>query len=459
MKEDLPISKCRKIGYSLAGLGSTMIGIFMGVYFTAFLLEVAKVGPSFVAIIMLSGNVVKAFSDPIIGYLVSQSPQTRYGKFLPWMLVSLPIYCVLSCFVWFVPMESTTLKMVYYIIVYCFVNVSNACFNISYNSCVISMSSCQRERDSLVVGRVICGAFGSVCATMTFAVFSYLGNINDWNKKTAYFFTGLVAAGVTLVAGFVSFMSIEERFTLNHGRGKWGPILKPYFNVLKFKPYSILLCSVSFSYLAYQTAISNFPLFFKYVLDAENIYPLCITCITISSALSLFFWKVLTVKIGKKTCLILGTLLAIIIFWSLLFIKYNLILILVVCILLGLIGGCCVSLVVHTMVPDVIAAYNLQNGHGDEAMFYSIIFFIETVSWAVCSALSSLALEAAGYQSVNSIQPAGVGLALRLIIGVFSVICSLIALISALEYPITEKARVKMHSVIKRSMSTLYTKA
>lgn len=37
-----------------------------------------------------------------------------------------------------------------------------------------------------------------------------------------------------LVIGFFSFISIDGAFVLDHGQGKWDPILKPYINLLKF---------------------------------------------------------------------------------------------------------------------------------------------------------------------------------------------------------------------------------
>lgn len=455
----LPVSLCRQIGYSIGGIGHSMLTSFAGVYFTAFLLEVAKMEPIYVSVVMLFGNGVKAFSDPLVGYLISQSPHTRIGKFSPWMIISLPFYSVLYCFIWFVPQESTVFKIWYYILIYCLVNISNACFIIPYVSSVLAVTSCQQQRDLLVAGRLICNVFGSIFAMVIFAVLNFLGKFYRWDIRSAYLITGIIGGALMLILGFIVFMSIDERFVLDHGRGKWGPIFKPYLNVLKFKPYRILLCSILFSYLAYQTTLSIFPLYFKYVLEAENMFPFCTVIVTLCSALSMFFWKFLTVKIGKKTTLIIGTVINMIILWSQLYMKYNFILLIVVCVFFGFATACCVNLVPSCMIPDAIAAYSLEHGHGEEAMFYSITFFIETVSWAVCSSLSTLALQAAGYQSANDIQPPGVALALRLIIGVFSVICSLIALISVMEYPITEKARKGMQSVIKESMNCLYNKA
>lgn len=458
ISNDTPLPKGKLMGYAVGGLGLNTLSNLIAVYYTIFLLEIAKIHPTSVSLILLAGKGLNALSDPLVGYLVSQSHETRFGKFSPWMLISLPFLCGFYFSIWFVPSSSESVKVAYFFIVYCLMNISRACFVIPYVSSVLSISSNQQQRDSLVAYRVMFDIFGSILGMSIHAIYLFLGFTYDWDKTTPYIFTATTSSCLMLIVGFIAFMSIEERFVLDHGRGRWGPVCTPYVKVFKFKPYVLLLFCLLFGFLGYQVLLSIYALYFKYVLNAEKIFPICTVIIYVCASISIVGWKRLATFVGKKSALTISTLLIMVLCWLHLFLEKNTAVIIIVCVLLGCLSACSVQFVPASMIPDVIAAYSLKNGHGEEAMFYSITYFIETMSLALCSAMSTMVLEAAGYDSNNVVQPDGVLLALKFIIGGFSVLCFLVSLIFLWEYPITEKLRKEMRHAIKQSMVSISKK-
>ena len=56
---------------------------FISVFLPAFMLEIARLSPSELAVILFSGKVWDAITDPIVGYIVSKT-STRFGKLRPW---------------------------------------------------------------------------------------------------------------------------------------------------------------------------------------------------------------------------------------------------------------------------------------------------------------------------------------------------------------------------------------
>lgn len=455
LQDEPQISKFRHVGYALGATGISILNTFVVVYLPTFLLEIAKIEPKFASMILLFGKSLDAFSDPFVGYLVSRSPDTRLGKFSPWILTAIPFYSLFNLLIWTVPDVSQSYKVVYYFIIYCLINISHACFVIPYNSCVLAMSSCQKQRDFFVACRITCNIFGQVLAMGLFAAFEYISMANNWDEKVPYFFTGVAGAALMLCLGSVALLSIKERFILISGQRDWWPSCQSFWHLLKFKPYFTYMIAVIFENQAFQVVVSMYPLFFKYVYHTETLFPICSIVVSISTGISIFAWRRVSIAAGKKTCFMLTLLFMIIIYWLHLFLQYNLIIIIIIAILLGGFVSCSLFFIPGSMMPDVISAYSLNYGYGEEAKFYSVQFFLEGISAAIWTSMATLVLQATGYNSDYDQQPASVILALRLIVGAFTVVCCLVSFISISQYPITEKYRAEMQSAIKVSIDVL----
>ncbi|XP_048464528.1 sodium-dependent lysophosphatidylcholine symporter 1-like [Rhincodon typus] len=75
---------CRKICFAVGGAPYQMTGNAIGFFLQIFLLDVVQMEAFYASLILFIGRVWDAFTDPIVGFLVSKSRRTRFGKLLPW---------------------------------------------------------------------------------------------------------------------------------------------------------------------------------------------------------------------------------------------------------------------------------------------------------------------------------------------------------------------------------------
>lgn len=79
---------CRKASFAIGGIPNPITSIVTTFYLSPFLLEVARVRPAAVGIIVLVGRALDAFTDPLVGAL-SDHTKSRFGRRRPWMFFSI----------------------------------------------------------------------------------------------------------------------------------------------------------------------------------------------------------------------------------------------------------------------------------------------------------------------------------------------------------------------------------
>uniref|UniRef100_A0A8C1YTV6 Si:ch211-224l10.4 n=1 Tax=Cyprinus carpio TaxID=7962 RepID=A0A8C1YTV6_CYPCA len=102
----IPLS--RKLCYAIGGKPYQMTGTARGFFMQIFLLDVVKMGAFSASIILFLGRAWDAISDPLIGYAVSKSGQTRTGKLIPWIVFSMPLGVLSYCY--HVPYSSLNIR-------------------------------------------------------------------------------------------------------------------------------------------------------------------------------------------------------------------------------------------------------------------------------------------------------------------------------------------------------------
>ena len=121
-KDHLVLRLHKRLLFGLASPPLQMSANVVGFFFNAFLLEVAKIHPFHCSLILLVGRVWDALTDPIVGYLVSQT-HTRYGRCRPWLLVSTPLGVTVFFFLWYTPTIATvSARFFYYFVLYLLFN-------------------------------------------------------------------------------------------------------------------------------------------------------------------------------------------------------------------------------------------------------------------------------------------------------------------------------------------------
>ncbi|XP_048761894.2 sodium-dependent lysophosphatidylcholine symporter 1-like [Ostrea edulis] len=445
----------RKLCYAVGGppyqITNTVINFFLSI----FLLEVAEIRPSYVAIIVFGGKVWDAITDPLCGYFVNNT-RSRFGQFKPWILLSTPLACTAYFFLWYVPDFNEEAKLAWYFIFYCLFQGFLSGIHVPYTSLTMYISKNQRERDSATAYRMVFEALGVLMAATVQGVFvnstRVAGNcekdgdetvtatpeqLND--EKWSYIEGTIVVICVYSVCAVVCVLGTKECDDVIDGRQ--GGFLTGLRAVLTFKPYIRLYTCFLFQSLAIAIVQGNLALFCTHSLDLGDYFSTFIIILLVSSIVSMPIWQMLLKKFGKKSTFAAGMILFIPILISQLYIDDNIYLYIPILVL----GGFSIAvalLLPWSMLPDVLDEFMLVTGERKDAIFYSFYVFFNKLAAGLGLGLSQVALQLGGYKSGACEQSKDVDLALRLLVVPGPVVFVLIALLFLWAYPIDEDRRM-----------------
>lgn len=111
------VPKKEWIAYSVSALGQGMVYGIMSSYISDFYLNVLKVTPIFVLLLMLLARIWDAVNDPIMGFIVDHANPKR-GKIKPYLLYTPIPVAILTLLLFIAPDVSDSQKMIYAAITY-----------------------------------------------------------------------------------------------------------------------------------------------------------------------------------------------------------------------------------------------------------------------------------------------------------------------------------------------------
>lgn len=159
------LSVCSKICFAIGGAPYQITGCALGFFLQIFLLDIAQVPPFYASIILFSGRVWDAITDPLVGFFVSKSSWTRLGRLLPWVVFSTPFAVVSYLLIWFVPGFSGVSMVIWYLVFYCLFQTLVTCFHVPYSALTMFISKEQSDRDSATGYRMTVEVLGTVLGT------------------------------------------------------------------------------------------------------------------------------------------------------------------------------------------------------------------------------------------------------------------------------------------------------
>ena len=105
------------LAYCVGALGQGMVYAVMSSYISDFYMNVLKLTPLFVLLLMLLARVWDAVNDPIMGYIMDRAHPKR-GKMRPYLLYTPIPIAVLTVLLFFAPNLSGTQLMIYAAVTY-----------------------------------------------------------------------------------------------------------------------------------------------------------------------------------------------------------------------------------------------------------------------------------------------------------------------------------------------------
>ncbi|XP_029975967.1 sodium-dependent lysophosphatidylcholine symporter 1-B [Salarias fasciatus] len=462
------LSICNKICYAIGGAPYQMTGCALGFFLQIYLLDVAQLDAFYASIILFVGRAWDAVTDPTVGFLVSRSPWTRFGRMLPWILFSTPL-AVLSYFlIWYVPPFENG-KVIWYLFFYCLFQTLQTCFHVPYSALTMFISSEQKERDSATAYRMTVEVLGTVLGTaiqgqivgmanapclagpgdIVANLTNYTAALNGSehvisleHTRTAYMIASGIISLIYVLCAVVLFFGVREQKESCRPRSEPMSFFQGIKLVMGHGPYAKLVMVFLFTSLAFMLLEGNFALFCSSTLGFRNDFQNILLVIMLSATLAIPFWQWFLTRFGKKTAVYTGTLSVVPFMILVVCIKSNLIVTYVVSFAAG-VGVAAAFLLPWSMLPDVVDDFQVQNpdSTGHEALFYSFYVFFTKFASGVSLGISTLSLDFAGYISRGCTQPKEVDLTLKLLVSAAPVALIIIGLSILYSYPINEERR------------------
>ena len=115
MKNTTYVPKKEWMAYCVGALGQGMVYGIMSSYISDFYLNVLKVTPIFVLLLMLLARIWDAINDPIMGYIMDHA-NPKKGKMKPYLLYTPIPVAILTLLLFTSPNLADSQKMIYAII-------------------------------------------------------------------------------------------------------------------------------------------------------------------------------------------------------------------------------------------------------------------------------------------------------------------------------------------------------
>ncbi|XP_052256460.1 uncharacterized protein LOC127861822 [Dreissena polymorpha] len=461
---DEPLPLWRKLCFAVGGAPYQTTNTVINFFISIFLLEVAELEPYYVSIILFTGKAWDAVTDPTCGFLVHRT-DTRFGKFRPWILFSAPFSCGAYFCLWYVPNFSVEGKFAWYFCFYCSFQMFLSGLHVPYTSMTMTVTSSQKDRDSVTAYRMVLEAVGVLVAVLVqgqlVAKYRKTGDCGEAgeiteqmlkDEKWSYVLGAIIVVSAYLLCACTVFFGSKEKpgFTTAETSGFFSGARQ----VITFKPYMLLCASFMFQSLAIAIVQGNLALYCTHAVDMSDQFSTIILVLLVTAILAMPLWQICVGKFGKKSTFAAGMILLIPALISLMYIpkgdKYVMYPVVVI-------AGVAVSvalLLPWSMLPDVIDEFYLQHGTRKESIFYSFYVFFNKLSMGVGLGISQAVLGIGGYKTGECVQPSSVGLALKMLMVPGPVVMTLVALVALWFYPIDESRRRHIKDEIKRRIES-----
>uniref|UniRef100_A0A4W4EPE0 Major facilitator superfamily (MFS) profile domain-containing protein n=1 Tax=Electrophorus electricus TaxID=8005 RepID=A0A4W4EPE0_ELEEL len=476
----IPIS--RKLCYAIGGMPYQMTSNTKGIFIQIFLLDVVQMSAFYVSIMLFLGRAWDAITDPLVGYAVSKSGQTRFGKLIPWIVCSAPMGILSYVMLWYTPRDtmSPVFSFCWYLSWCCLFDAFMSCYHVPYTSLNMFLGGDQRDRDSATGYRMGMEMFGTLAGlviqgqivgryhakraetcSMLNGSHTLAGNLSYnftspltdtlQNTRRAYLVAASALGALYFLCCLTLFLGVKEKLApLSRLERSTVPYLTSLKLLMRHTPYVRLVFGFLFASLAFQVTQGVFAIYCTYVAGMGAYFQhLMLISLSIATA-SVPLWQMLLLKLGKKTTVFIGLSGYIPCLIILYFVKDSFPIFAVIGILCGF-SLSCLFLLPWSMLPDAVDDFKLKNpSYMDlEPMFYACFVFFNKFGGGVSSGASTLALHFAGYQSGVCMQDPGVVATLQVIFVPVPIILLLIGLVLFYLYPINEEVRQKIKAEIK----------
>ena len=427
----MKLSAGRKLCFGVGALGKDLCYAMISTFLMIYLTDTVGLAPLFVGNLFLVARVWDAVNDPMMGFMVDNT-RTRWGKFRPWILVGTLLNSAIMIFMFRDPGLEGFALYAYFSVIYILWGMTYTVMDIPYWSMLPSLSSTQKERESMsVIPRIFASSAWLLMGAFGIALRNRLGN---GDEAKGYSSMSVVISVVFIATILVTVLFVKDRSSLEAAEGKKAQrtSLKDAIHVITANDQLKVYIGVVLAYnMLVQLAGGMAMYYFKYVTGDENLFPYFTTAASVAEMGALFIFPIFSRFMNKKKVFAIASftpaigLIALLVFGAVAPTNIPLI---IVCGLFYKFGSGLTLGATTVMLADVIDYGEVTLGTRNESIVASFQTLLVKTASAVAGWLIGVGLTICGYVE-NVPQTATTIMGMRILMGVVPSIVTILAFV------------------------------
>jgi len=379
-----------KSAYFLTNVGNIPIMTLVNSYLLVFYVDIVGLDPAAVGTLFLISRVLDGFSDPIMGYVIDHLPQTKLGRFRPYIIIG-AIVCTLNfLLLWFGPLLFPSFQLLIVYVSYLLIGITFDLMDIPLNSILPVMTDDLEERNKLSslkgVAYIIGGTAIGIVAPLILAASATL--------LDGYVIIIISASLIVLIFSIVGALGIKERIKPISGE-KYK--LKDLLPILTARPVVVTFFTQLFTAISNSVASASGMFFVLYVLDNRpDVLSMVGLLSLVGSFIGVLAIGFITKKIDKKVIYSSGLIVSAL-FNLLRLVDVTNIPLLYICTLFAAAGGGVVMSLQYGIQADNVDYIELKYNERAEGALASTNSFLTKAGSGIGGALPGYVLAMVGY--------------------------------------------------------------
>ncbi len=430
--QDARIKVKEKLAFFSVNLGNIPIMTLISGFLLIFYVDVAGLDPAAVATMFIITRVLDGLNDPIMGYIIDHLPNTRWGRFRPYIVIGTVLCGLNYILLWLGPSMAMYNKLVIAYVSYILIGISFDLMDVPLNSLIPVMSSNEKERGSLAVIKSIGYGVGGVLFTIPIVPFV----LAFPTQQLGYHVAILIAVAFTVGFSAIGTAGIKERVKpISKERYKARDLLK----IFSLLPVLGLFLASLLGSIAGSSTMASAIFYFTYVVGDVTLFSIFAIITVLFGGVGLLLAIYLLRKLGNKKIWMYGTIATIIPILPVLFIPPSETLMVLFFLSVSRIGSGFAGVVNYAMQADLMDYVEWKRGFRSEGAIASTFSFIVKAGGGIGAAIPGYILAATEF--VPNLYPQaplailGIDLAF---IGVPLILTALSVLCMRFLYPITK---------------------
>lgn len=325
----------QRIGFGISDYACNLAYLLANTYLLFYYTNVAGLPNAAVGIMFVITKFIDGCTDLMAGVLIDRT-DTKWGRYRPWLFVGAPVLAVGMIMLFSVPLGWGDMpKMAWAYISYIIFSLGYTIVQAPMSAMVPTLSNNPIERTNIVTSRMAFANLGTLTSSLfTLPLVYHFAGVLDSDgfeiassaaKAAGYRNTNIVLGIIVVVILWLCFFNTTEvnAVVVNKEQSKLSlsQILHDVIDVLKCKYVVIQYFHVFFLFTAVLGMYAAIQYYFTYILQDVSAMGLCLSILTIGTAVTMLFSAAANRWFSKKTLLLFGTALDLVAYIILFFTK------------------------------------------------------------------------------------------------------------------------------------------